>query len=82
LSGVLTLIVAQHMPMYRIYLLDAEGGFRSRDDHYCPGDGAARDLAMALLPADGRAEVWIGTRRVGLISADHLLNARSMRIIY
>jgi hypothetical protein len=70
------------MALYRIYLLDAKGGFRSRDEHDCPDDDAAHQLAMTLRPEYGRAEIWIGTRRIGLISAESRLDARSVRITY
>jgi hypothetical protein len=68
------------MPTYRIYLLDALGSFRSRDDHECDDDAAANELATTLLPQNGQAEIWIGTRRVGLVAAGQLLNARALQI--
>ena len=56
----------KHYADVSIYLLDAVGGFRSRDDHECPNDAAAHELATCLLTRSGQAEIWIGTRRVGL----------------
>ncbi len=70
------------MPMYRIYLLDAVGSFRSRDDHDCADDAAANELATTLLPQNGQAEIWIGKRRVGLIAAGRLLDTRALQIAY
>jgi hypothetical protein len=68
--------------MYRIYLLDAVGSFRSRDDHDCDDDTAANELATTLLAQNGRAEIWLGTRRVGLVAAGQPLDARALQIAY
>ncbi len=70
------------MPMYRVYLLDAAGGFRSRDDYDCADDTAANELASTLLTQNSQAGIWIGTRRVGLIAAGHLLYARALQITH
>jgi hypothetical protein len=70
------------MPMYRIYLLDAAGSFRSRDDHECDDDTAANELATTLLTQNAQADIWIGTRRVGLVVVGQSLDARALQIVY
>ena len=70
------------MPRYRIYLLDAGGSFRSRGDDECGDAAAANELATTVLKQNGQAEIWIGTRRVGLVSAGQSLDTRALQIAY
>ena len=67
------------MPLYRVNLLDALGSFRSRGDHDCANDAAAHDLAATLLPQNGHAEIWSGTRRVGSVRAGRPLDEAPYR---
>jgi len=57
------------MPSYRIYLRDPGRAFVSRKDLNCADDRAAIDLAMAILPPEGQARVWLGARQVAMVSA-------------
>jgi hypothetical protein len=61
------------MAHYRIYLLDDYGRIFVGSDAECVGDAEALDRAAETLADVGhlsdQAEVWIGARSVGLVSA-------------
>jgi hypothetical protein len=55
------------MAICRIHLLDAAGHVASQVDHDCADDSAATDLAIMLQPPLAQAEVWDGSRCIGLV---------------
>ena len=57
------------MADYRIYILDIEGKVGVGTDCDCENDGHARRTAQAMLLGTQEAEVWLGARKVGRVSA-------------
>ncbi len=57
------------MAEYRIYPLDKEGRFICGLDVTCDSDTEVRELAQQFLFDGQQAEVWIGARLVGRVSA-------------
>ncbi len=57
------------MADYRIYPFDKKGHFICSLDVTCDSDAEARELAIQFLFYGQQAEVWIGTRLVGRVSA-------------
>jgi hypothetical protein len=55
------------MPHYRIYLTNALGHIKSRDDMICPVKEQALAEARRRIGQYPRAEIWEGTARIGVI---------------
>jgi hypothetical protein len=55
------------LPHYRIYMVDRDGHIRRGFDLECVTDDQALIAATGDLPEGVQAEVWQGTRRVGII---------------